>query len=92
MSDSEGSIPSRGSGKSVTFDEDAETMPIRQNQDGQNKEELEKLLQSMIASHSVSEEEQEEESNANKVVGRSESAAWLHKLHSRTGFKVFVQM
>jgi len=77
MSDSEGSISSlRDSAKSATFDEVTETLPNRQNQDGRDKEEFEKLLQSMIASHSVSEEEEqvEEEGNANdKIVGRSDS-------------------
>jgi hypothetical protein len=76
MSDSEGSISSlHGSGKSATFDEATEILPIRQNQDGQDKEEFEKLLQSMIVSHSISEEEEQvEEGNTNdKIVGRSNS-------------------
>lgn len=73
MSDSEDSVPSpRGSEKSANFDETIETMPIRQNHNG---EEIEKLLQSMIVTHSVSEEDDqlEGEDNANdqKVVGGS---------------------
>lgn len=76
MSDSEGSVASpNGSEKSATHDEAAETMPTRQNDNGDKPEEFEKLLQSMIVIHSTSEEEEqlEEEDNANekKIVGRS---------------------
>lgn len=73
MSDSEGSVSSNGSEKSVTCDETTETMPIRQNHNGSKPEKFEKLLQSMIVTHSMSEEEEqvEEEDNANekKIVG-----------------------
>lgn len=74
MSDSEGSVVSpNGSEKSGTHDETTETMPTRQNHNGDKPEEFEKLLQSMIVIHSASEEDQvEEEDNANekKIVGR----------------------
>lgn len=76
MSDSEGSVASpNGSEKSATCDETAETMPTRQDQNGDKPEEFEKLLQSMIITHSASEEEVEqveEEDNAKekKTVGR----------------------
>ncbi|EZA54882.1 hypothetical protein X777_05385 [Ooceraea biroi] len=76
MSDSEGSIPSPcSSKKSVALDETIETMPIQQNHNDDKIEEFEKLLQSMIVSRSVSEEEDqvEQEDNANdkKIVGKS---------------------
>jgi len=76
MSDSEGSTVSPNeSEKSVTHDETTEMMPTRQNHSGEKPEEFEKLLQSMIVTHSVSEEEEQvgEEDNANekKIVGKS---------------------
>lgn len=76
MSNSEGSVASaNGSEKSVTHDEIAETMPSKETHNGNKPEEFEKLLQSMIVTHSVSEEEEQvgEEDNANekKITGRS---------------------
>ncbi|EGI67862.1 hypothetical protein G5I_03504 [Acromyrmex echinatior] len=69
MSDSEGSVASaNGSEKSVTHDEIAETMPSKENHNGDKPEEFEKLLQSMVVAHSVSEEEEQvrEEDNVNE--------------------------
>jgi len=76
MSDSEGSVASaNGSEKSATHDETAETMPSKENHNGDKPEEFEKLLQSMVVTHSVSEEEEQmrEEDNVNekKIIGRS---------------------
>lgn len=75
MSDSEGSVASpNGSEKSAMRDEIAETMPTLQDHNGDKPEKFEKLLQSMIITHSASEEEEqvEEEDNAKekKTVGR----------------------
>ncbi|KYN29473.1 hypothetical protein ALC57_01090 [Trachymyrmex cornetzi] len=74
MSDSEGSVASaNGSEKSAIHDETAETMPSKENHNGDKPEEFEKLLQSMVVTHSVSEEEEqvEEEDNVNekKIIG-----------------------
>jgi len=76
MSDSEGSVASaNGSEKSATPDETAETMPSKENHNGDKPEEFEKLLQSMIVTRSMSEEEEqtreEDNVNENKIVGRS---------------------
>ncbi|KAL6263152.1 hypothetical protein P5V15_005953 [Pogonomyrmex californicus] len=72
MSDSEDSIASpNGSEKSAERDETAEMMPTRQNHNGDKPEEFEKLLQSMVVAHSVSEEEEqveEEDKNEKKIV------------------------
>ncbi|KYN05430.1 hypothetical protein ALC62_03715 [Cyphomyrmex costatus] len=69
MSDYEGSVASANdSEKSATHDETAETMPSKQNHNGDKPEEFENLLQSMIVIHSMSEEEEQvgEEDNANE--------------------------
>lgn len=74
MSDSEGSVESpNGSEKSATHDEITELMPTRQNHNSDKPEEFEKLLQSIIVTHSVSEEEEqveEKDANEKKIVGR----------------------
>lgn len=77
MSDTEGDATSpNGSEKSTTHDETVcvETMPTLQNHNGDKPEEFEKLLQSMIVTHSASEEEEqaeeEDHTNEKKVVGR----------------------
>lgn len=73
MSDSEGSAGSlHGSNKSATHDETVEMVP---NHNEDKLEEFHDQLQSMIVSHSASEEEdqlEEEDANANekKIVGR----------------------
>lgn len=60
--------------KSATHDETVDAMPTRQNDDGDKLEEFEKLLQSITASRSPSEEEErvdDEEDNINeKRLGR----------------------
>lgn len=88
MSDSERNVVSpNGSEKSAQRDESIEMMPTRQNHNGDKPEEFEKLLQSMIVTHSASEEEEqvEEEDNANekKIVGRPVSidCTTLQMLH-----------
>lgn len=64
MSDSEGSVESfRGSEKSATQEEIAVPLPNRQNPSGDKLEEFEKLLQSMMASRSPSQEAEEPEEN-----------------------------
>lgn len=72
MSDSEGSVESiRSSEKSGTREEIVVPMPNRQNPSGDKLEEFEKLLQSMMASRSPSQEVEDEEDDTERKIGGS---------------------